>query len=251
MYERPRRRVRRDDHAEHAAAPLEPSLGLAPATILALQRSAGNAAVARFVAPSRPTIARAPHRPKVGMQIKLGKDTWTVDQSRPNDPTIKISKPKPGNKGKEIKSIDWASTDFTIIRANTDLDYDMRNATGPNAGVIFESARAKALEMLKEKVQSAGNLKKQQLDRLKKVALTDFVKVKAGEWTMNWIEGLENHPAREWKFTIDADNPLADSDQEPHVGWTAEAPISHHPMSPVVSKATGHIWLKQVTEWRT
>jgi hypothetical protein len=251
MFERPRRRVRNDEHEDHAVAPLEPA-ALAPATILALQRSAGNAAVARLVAPTRPTIARAPHRPKVGMRIKMGNDTWTVEESKPSNPTIKISKPKANAKGnqKDIKSIDWASADFTILRDNTDLDHDMRGAKG-TAQENFDLAKAKALDMIKAKVISAGSLKSQQQTRLKQVRLEDFQVVKTAEWSLSWNEGSDDRPVREWKFTIDADNPLADSDQEPHVGWTAEGHKSHHHLSPVVPKATGHIWLKEVTEWRT
>jgi hypothetical protein len=250
MYERPRRRVRRDDHSERTDAPLEP-VGLAPATILSLQRSVGNAAVARLVAPARPTLARAPHKPKAGMKIKLGNETWTVDESKPHNPMITISKPKSGKGNqKEIKKIDWAGTDFKIIRENSDLDHDMRGAQGTPAE-NFLAAKEKALAMIKEKAISAGAIKLQQQQKLKSIKLSDFVKIKTAQWELTFNEGADTAPNRVWKFTIDADNPLPESDQEPHVGWTAEAPTSNHHLYPVVPKATGHIWLEQVTKWRT
>src|SRR4051812_17423244 len=155
----------------------EPEASVPADRLLALQRTAGNAAVARLLAPTRPTLARTGHRPKVDQQIKIGKDTWTVEESRSGNPTVKVTRPKPGGKGnaKESKTINWEFDEFTILRPNSDVDHDMRNAEGTSA-VIFDNAKAKALELLKDYVISAGGVKRQQQERLKLVTVANFVR---------------------------------------------------------------------------
>jgi len=243
----------RPTEEEPRRLPPEPQAPVPADRLLALQRTAGNAAVARLLAPSRPTLARTGHRPKKDQQIRIGKDIWTVDESREGNATVKVSRPKVGGKGnaKEFRTIAWETDEFTIVRPNSDVDYDMREALENADNPIFDRAKAKALELLKDYVISAGDLKRQQQERLKQVTVASFQRTRVGEWRHDWVEGDASNPNRDWVFTLDADKPEADSDQEPHVGWTAEAPKSYKKLSPVVTKRSGHIWVKEVAEFRT
>lgn len=232
------------------------------AQVLALQRAAGNRAVQRLLVPraraSVATIARAPHRPGKGAQIEWNGGVWTVDVSEVDNPMVTVSKPKQRG-GKDQRTISWADEDFWIVRPNNDKDFDMRervpNVQAPHVREQFRLARERALAMIKD--YAKPYVQKSAENELARLTLNDFVATKQAlsplsnaqedtEWKLEWKEGAnKDRPRRTWKFTIDSDDPPPDSDQEPHVGWDAQATEGFERGSAIARKF-GHIWLSSV-----
>lgn len=205
------------------------------------------------------------HLPSTGAIIRYMGELWTVQVSRPQNPTISIWRSPNHN-----IHIPWRTAPFTIIRTNNLNDYDMREndkgaAQGPKDEYTrlsqlekslkirgkFEQAKQQALRMIKTFTQPHVN--QASLASLNAIIVEDFSVTAKGptllgagkneepaEWHFTWIEGNETNTRRTWHFVIDSDNPLETSSQEPHVGWTVSALAGSQPGVP---NTFGHIWL--------
>lgn len=239
------------------------SLDAATGPLRTLQRDVSASARVRRLAAARrhanpaDVVQRAPHRPDVGMRVRYNGQTWTVQVSSRENDQITIHRPP-----NHTQHLQWRTADFTILRANTNQDHDLRQGQNAYAApgfasrrtdqIIqrFQDAKARALRMIKDTarphVQSASR------NALDAITLGDFSisqtgttligpsREQAAEWKLSWTEGNPENPRRTWHFTIDADNPEPESSQEPHVGWECQATAG---ASSAVARVLGHIWL--------
>lgn len=226
----------------------------------------------RLVNPAGSLVQRAPHRPTQGSQIRYQGQVWDVQVSGLNNPNISI------HRGNHTVHIPWATSNFTIIRQNTNQDHDLReNDLGAQGGPVdayaglsyfdriakikekFAAGKARALQMIKAFVSPQVNQGSR--PSLNQITLEQFVVTQQGldlvgagkaqgdaEWQLTWIEGEQDHPRRTWTFVIDADNPLPESSQDPHVGWTVSALAGSQG---AVGNTFGHVWLDHVPVMRT
>ncbi len=162
------REVPRDRRRDADAIERSPAAAPSPLaqSVLALQHSAGNAAVQRMLALTQPAanvLARAPHRPPQGGQIKYQGAVWSVVTSSKEKPMITIQQT---TGQKRQRNISWADEEFWIIRQNVGGDFDMRDeepVEQPEAvegeepedlvRTRFDEAKTKAVEMLKAYAQ--------------------------------------------------------------------------------------------------
>ncbi len=209
-----------------------------------------------------PVIQRVvAHRPAIGMTISYNGHNWNVTASARANPNITIARA-----GVAAQTINWQTAAFTIVRANTAQDHDMRQgeAAYTAAGIAspreseilarFNAAKDQALTMIKN--SALLNVQAAYQPSLNALTLADFAVSKHGptligpsatqaaEWVCHWTEGTADNPRRRWKFMIDADNPEAESNQEPHVGWEVSAEAR---AVGAVPRVLGHVWLDYVT----
>jgi len=188
-------------------------------------------------------VVAVQHRPGVGMAIDYGDEQWEVTRSAENDPNIAIK--STGGKKTKQSSIPWATSTFTIVRPNSEKDYDMRGR-----GVAGDPERQKALDMMKAWIKSdKDGWVPANVIPLNALALTDFAVSKtdasvnlACEWTTTWVQSGKS--GRTWTLVIDMDRPLAESTQEPHVGWTLSAVSTKKGYE--VRNQFGHVWVDDV-----
>jgi hypothetical protein len=255
--ELPRDRRRRAEAIERS--PDETPLPLAE-SVLALQHTAGNAAVQRMLAVSRPAanvLARAPHRPPQGGRIRYQNVEWQVVLSDEDNPMITIRQTAGQRRQRQIS---WADEDFWIIRENVGGDFDLREeGQEDDAEVVrtrFDEAKTKALKMLKD--YARPHVQQTSVRALNELTLDDDFQVtqtnrntdgddEACEWKLTWKEGSNpDRPRRIWYFTVDVDDPPPTSHQEPHVGWEARGEPGGFGRVDAVERQLGHIWLNKV-----
>lgn len=205
--------------------------------------------------PSEP-LQFAGHRPAVDMTINYQGNDWTVFVSAPNNPQISIRRPP-----NHTQPINWQTANFTINRQNNDQDHDLRRgeaaydapgfASKREHQILaqFQRAKAQALAMAKNTARPHVNqTNRQALDdktledfRISQIGLTliGASSKQPSEWKLTWPEG----DRRTWEFTIDVDNPEAESSQEPHVGWEV---LARAGTQAAVGRVLGHVWLDYV-----
>jgi hypothetical protein len=213
-------------------------------------------------------IQRAAHRPNLGSQVIYNGLTYNVIQSAAGNPQIQLR--LAAHPQTTLAPINWAAAAYTIIRPNNAQDHDLR-VNNPGQGVDryaalsyferiadirarFATARAQALAMIK--AHAAPQVAAAALPSLNALTLGDFVVTQesptiigAGttrepsEWQVRWVEGDVDNPRRVWTLVIDSDDPLPDSIQEPHVGWTASAAAG---AAAAVPNTFGHVWVDHV-----
>ena len=213
-------------------------------------------------------LQRAAHRPAQGSNVRYQGQIWTVQASVPQNPQITIWRAP-----NHTVNLQWTQANYTIIRANNANDYDLRqNDPGAAIGPVdaydpegfmsqretqiltrFSLAKQQALTMIKN--IAIPQVQQQYQQALQAITLNDFhidrqgptlvgpSHVQPAEWSCAWREGGR----RTWHFVIDVDNPLPDSTQEPHVGWTVSASPGTHAGVPNVF---GHVWLDHVPVYR-
>lgn len=213
-------------------------------------------------------IQRRGHRPALNSQVRYQGHVWNVTASAANNPQITIHRAP-----NHTVHLQWATANFTIIRANTAQDHDLRQddlgAAIPvdaydapfvflsrresQVNARFQQAKAQALVMIK--ATAAPHVGAAYVGGLNALTLDDFTTTQTGrtligpsatqaaEWQCNWIEGNLPNFRRRWKFVIDVDNPLPDSAQDPHVGWTVSAEAG---TQGAVANVFGHVWLDYV-----
>jgi hypothetical protein len=218
------------------------------------------------------TVQRAPHRPEQGSEIRYNGQIWNVTASGIANPDITIHR-SPNH----TVHLNWATENYTIIRANNANDHDLRENNLGAAGApvdgyenlsVFErnekirtkfsAARNQALTMIKTLVSQQINAGSRA--SLTAVALSDFEVTRRGptllgtgkreepaQWELKWIEGTIDNARRTWTFVIDSDNPLATSSQDPHVGWQVSAVAG---TQGAVDNTFGHVWLDHVPVMR-
>lgn len=239
--------------AGQPAAAYRDLLGARPAGLQPIQRAAA------------PVVQRAAHRADQGSQVRYQGNVWNVTVSAIHNPQMTLQRAP-----NHIVHVNWANAAYTILRANTVQDHDLRESD-LEAGVDayanlseseqdqksrtnFRAARVRALTMIKACALPHVNLQSQA--SLNAITLQDFIVTvqgqtlsgsgkpnEAAQWEHIWVEGQANNPRRTWTFVIDSDDPLPTSSQEPHVGWTVSAAQG---TQAAVGNTFGHIWLDRV-----
>ncbi|HYG50820.1 MAG TPA: DUF4157 domain-containing protein [Flavobacteriales bacterium] len=198
------------------------------------------------------------HKPAVGSQVSYPATgpgqgaVYNVIASADNgDITIQS--------GPTTHNLNWKNDNIWIERPANALDIDRRQDHNAWAGLTkvqkkaeYDTAKQHALNLLKAYV-TLGMLNATNRNNLNlHLTLANFNKVKKGEWVNYWEEPDSN--GRKWKLTIDMDDPLETSDQEPHVGWEVklENRGTNHANVPYANyaKGQGHVWLNEVPEHR-
>jgi hypothetical protein len=205
-------------------------------------------------------IQRKGHKPRIGDKIRYPAtaptegDIYTVI-SADEGGGLSIRKDSDNRQS----NVDWKRDNIWLIYPADPKDTDMRQGEAAWAGLskpakvaIYNNAKAAAVGKIKDAaaVGMLNSTNKQAL--INGLTWTMFNKVRKGEWTSYWEE--PGSGGRKWKFTIDMDQPLETSWQEPHVGW--EVKLEDRGVNgvgtkhPDFSKAQGHIWLNAVPEFR-
>jgi hypothetical protein len=278
--------------ADHARTVRTPSRGQDPAPgrsgerheALDRRAAAGPMAAYRALLDARPAgprpiqragaavVQRAPHRADQGSQITYLGQPWHVLASAAGNPVMTITR------GNQTRTINWAAANYTIPRANTAQDHDLREnnlgavtAAGVAAPIDryadldpfaldqkirenFKAGRVRALAMIKASARNHANQASHQ--SLNALTLDDFAVTQLGEalsgagkpqqpaeWQAKWVEGNAVHPRRTWTFEINSDDPLPENPQDPHVGWTVSAAAGSEL---AVNNIVGHVWLDRV-----
>lgn len=176
------------------------------------------------------------------MTVNFEGKTWTVTKSSEENPNISI-KETSGNKTRHLV---WRESDFTIVRPNTDNDFDMR---GRGSGtVVITAAKDKALDMMKAYIRAHGDVKSTQQRSLNEITVGSFNSDNVldpnngqdAQWSYDWAQGT----TRAWHLVIDMDRPLETSSQDPHVGWTLSATSTKRGNE--VRNVFGHVWVDDV-----
>jgi hypothetical protein len=180
-------------------------------------------------------------RPEKGVTIEYDGGEWEVIRSAENDPNISIKI----TTGKQRQMpIPWAKGKFKIVRPNTDKDFDMRGR-----GIAGNTQKQKALDMMKAWIKNQAGWVQANLRPLQDLTLANFVVTQNDasvglpcEWQATWTQ--TGQAGRTWTLVIDMDRPLAESIQEPHVGWTLSATSTKKGLA--VTNQFGHIWVDDV-----
>lgn len=214
-----------------------------------------------------PTVQLIRHRPDTGSIIEHGGRKWEVTESKENNPSVTIV--SIGEKNRKSAKMNWQKDDFWNTTpgkpgakgSESDVDRRRKDPTHeglPKETVLQEFAAAKdrALDQMKAYLGDRVKNKNANRKRIDDITLGHFhptahdpepyIEVppdNACEWTYDWAE----QTGRIWTLSMDSDNPLQDSPQEPHVGFTVES-AQYKTFSP--ERRIGHIWLNEVPVWR-
>jgi hypothetical protein len=208
--------------------------------------------------PVSTVIQLKPHKPAVGSQVRypatgpgLGAVYNVIASSDNGNLTIQS--------GPTTHNLDWKTDAIWHERAANNLDTDSRMDHGTWSGqtkaqkkTVYDTAKTDALTLLKAYIQP-GMLNATNRNNLNNhLTLANFNKLGKGEWVCYWEEPDSN--GRKWKLTIDMDDPLETSHQEPHVGWEVKLEnrgTNHVGVQyPNYAKGQGHVWLNDVPEHR-
>jgi hypothetical protein len=161
------------------------------------------------------------------------------------------------NVGGKTSNLNWQTDSIWLVYDPDPKDVDMRYKasewaalTAEKKTIAYEGAKAQALKLLLASADGGMVNATTKANLKKEVTLDQFVQQRAGEWQFTWNE----INGRQWQFTIDMDKPLAESWQEPHVGWevkliTAGANHAKKPYG-AFAKQQGHVWMNDVPEFR-
>lgn len=206
------------------------------------------------------------HCPAMGMNIKWNGAVYSVQHSAPGNPVVALL-----SGSRRQQSMNWMREHYTILRTVTESangecvrDQDLREGDmGANPPVQanrnrfhirikFEQGKNLALSLAKACLLRLSGAEQRVVDA--EIVLTNFRPVQGREFATGWQEPAEwvyewTAPnRRKWKLTIDSDRPLAESSQEPHVGWTLYSPAQDG--MPMIRNVFGHVWLDDVPVWR-
>jgi len=178
-------------------------------------------------------------RPDNGTTVEFNGQKWIVSESAEKNPKVKLTNVST----KKVASLNWENDTFTILRPETENDFDMRGHGDENA------AKEKALDMMKAYINKHGDLSTAQKMDLAKVTVASFTASTThpqAEWSRTWEQ--KTGTVRTWTLVIDLDRPLPSSTQEPHVGWTLSATSTKKGNE--VKNVFGHVWRTTVSASR-
>ncbi|MBI1397495.1 MAG: hypothetical protein GC151_16100 [Betaproteobacteria bacterium] len=160
-------------------------------------------------------------------------------------------------KKKVRTDIAWTDDNVWLVYQADPKDTDMRmkneewaSLSGAKKTEVYDRAKSAARDKIIAAVEGSMVNKTGKTKLKQEVVLAQFAQTRTGEWQMRWNEIND----REWQFTIDMDKPLAESWQEPHVGWEAKLIAAGANNGGKAyegfAKQQGHIWLNDVPEYR-
>jgi hypothetical protein len=205
---------------------------------------------------SSPIIQKKAHKPKVGMQVRYPA-TGPGQGAVYNVIAVDDGGGLQIRTGATTHNKNWKNDAIWIERAVSPLDTDRRQEQGAWAlltkgqkSAIYTGAKNDAVTLIKNYVVNGMINQTNKNNLTTNLKFSFFNKKKKGEWVCEWSEPGE----RKWQLTIDMDDPLETSDQEPHVGWEVKliSPGKNGVGEAYESyaKGQGHVWLNEVPEAR-